>query len=164
MFCGEYSQGAIPCCEGYRCVDDECVACLTEGNECAGDGDCCDGICCGGSCQALECCIEDADPNARCPEGTACFEGICDPIGGCVARDDDCTSTGECCGELLCLDGVCAPATDDDGSAGGVTTLPSTGVRTGDAGNGAVLGLGLAAGATFLAGRKLRRDRAGAAK
>jgi LPXTG-motif cell wall-anchored protein len=68
-----------------------------------GSDDQCDGdeICCEGTCAAIECCIGDADPNARCPEGTSCFEGVCDPVLGCGSDD-------QCAGDEICCEGVCA--------------------------------------------------------
>lgn len=76
--CGEDGD----CCDDLICGDDSlCVAsavCAGEGEDCGADENCCDGICCGGACRAAECCIDDLDPNARCPEGTSCFEGICE--------------------------------------------------------------------------------------
>jgi hypothetical protein len=72
------------CCGDLICGDDRmCAAPASAGQECAADEECAsDEICCGGVCAQIACCIEDDDPNARCPEGTACFEGYCDPIGG----------------------------------------------------------------------------------
>lgn len=61
---------------------------------CASDADCAeDEICCAGTCRAIECCIDEADPNARCPEGTSCFEGICEPVDD--DDDDDVTTLPE---------------------------------------------------------------------
>jgi LPXTG-motif cell wall-anchored protein len=69
---------------------------------CTTDDDCLeDEICCAGFCRAIECCIDDEDPNARCPEGTSCFEGVCDPLLGCGSDDD-------CAGDEICCEGVCA--------------------------------------------------------
>ncbi len=54
---------------------------------CETDADCADDeICCAEACRAIECCIDEDDPNARCPEGTSCFEGVCEAVGG---TDDD---------------------------------------------------------------------------
>jgi hypothetical protein len=75
---------------------------------CADDSACAEGeICCAGFCNAIDCCTDDADPNARCPEGTSCFEGYCDPIGaetGACSGDADCTGDGE-----ICCAGFCRP-------------------------------------------------------
>lgn len=69
---------------------------------CGSDEQCAENeICCEGVCAAIQCCIGDADPNARCPEGTSCFEGVCDPILGCG-------SDAECAGDEICCEGVCA--------------------------------------------------------
>jgi hypothetical protein len=65
---------------------------------CTTDDDCAtDEICCVGTCRAIECCIDEEDPNARCPEGTSCFEGICDPVDGGCSSDDDCADGEICC-------------------------------------------------------------------
>jgi LPXTG-motif cell wall-anchored protein len=58
-------------------------------------------ICCNGTCANIECCIDEPNPNARCPEGTSCFEGMCDPILGCG-------SDADCAGDEICCEGVCA--------------------------------------------------------
>ena len=88
-----------PCPIGYACVDN---VCQQSAPGCVSDTDCDeDQICCSGACLAIECCIEDDDPNARCPEGTSCFEGTCDPILGC--GDDS-----ECASDEICCNGVCA--------------------------------------------------------
>jgi hypothetical protein len=72
------------CCGELVCGEDRtCAAPESSGPECAADAECgTDEICCSGACHAIECCIDDADPNARCPEGTACFEGYCDAVAG----------------------------------------------------------------------------------
>lgn len=95
---------------------------------CATDADCADDeICCAEVCRAIECCIDEDDPNARCPKGTSCFEGVCDEVGG---TDDD----------------------DDDDAP----TLPSTGAGPGSVAKDASTGAMLAAGAAAaLAARKL---------
>lgn len=59
-------------------------------------------ICCAGVCSGLQCCIDNLDPNATCPEGTSCFEGYCDPI------TLGCGSDADCAGDEICCDGVCA--------------------------------------------------------
>lgn len=70
---------------------------------CGSDEQCAENeICCNGVCAAIECCIDDADPNARCPEGTTCFEGVCDPI------ILGCGNDSECAADEICCNGVCA--------------------------------------------------------
>jgi hypothetical protein len=85
------------CCGDAVCseADRVCVAAASDDAECADDGDC-DGeaICCGGVCAEIACCTDDADPNARCPEGTSCFEGYCDPIGSQTDGATDLPATG----------------------------------------------------------------------
>ncbi len=85
--------------------------CIDEGDACDVDDDCCEGICCAGFCRNIECCIDEEDPNARCPEGTSCFEGICDEINGtCGVLGDPCDIVNEnadCCSGLVCFEAVC---------------------------------------------------------
>jgi hypothetical protein len=152
------SEGiAILCCEGLAC-NSEGVCEEIVSAECEVDADCVTAaagdvdaaICCAGVCRQIECCIDDiltgADPNARCPEGSSCFEGIC--VFACKG-DADCES-GTCC----CADGTCS---SDCCETGGVTELPNTGIRDGDGGGNALLGAALAAGAAaYLAGKKLK--------
>ncbi|MDP9368768.1 MAG: twin-arginine translocation signal domain-containing protein, partial [Chloroflexota bacterium] len=65
---------------------------------CTTDDDCdAEEICCAGACRAIECCIDEDDPNARCPEGTRCFEGVCDPVDGACTTDAECADDGICC-------------------------------------------------------------------
>jgi hypothetical protein len=154
------------CCDGYVCANNICVV-VTAPAECEVDADCVvgaagdieGGICCRGACRQIECCIEDADPNARCAEGATCFEGLC--VFVCKG-DADCTDGTCCCGDgtchaACCNDGTDTPPVDSDGETSGVTTLPGTGTDDGDEANGAItglLGFGLAAGAAaYLAGR-----------
>lgn len=129
--------------------------------ECEVDADCVVGaagdveaaICCAGACRQLECCIDDADPNARCADGATCFEGICvhackddaDCAGGaCCCEDGSCYA--ECCGDT----GYTPPKPTDE-----VTTLPNTGVAGGGSTPAGLLGAGLIAGAAaYLAGKK----------
>lgn len=141
------------CCEGLVCNDDdvcEAVAgptCAAEGDDCSDDDECCAGICCGGACRDIECCIDDADPNARCDAGETCFEGICDPV--CTVEGDACSSSSECCKDLSCIDGVCA-FTEDDDDPEDVTSLPSTGSGEETTGPDGTLVTGLIAGAAAL--------------
>jgi hypothetical protein len=79
-----------PECESDDDCEDPLVcvqgACVTGGTPCEDDTDCVaeqageGAICCAGFCREIECCIDDEDPNARCPDGTSCFEGVCDEI------------------------------------------------------------------------------------
>ncbi len=87
------------CCDGFTCNETNiCIAlaeCAAEGEGCAADDQCCgDAICCAGFCRSIECCIDEADPNARCPAGTSCFEGVCDPIGSQTGGSLPNTGTG----------------------------------------------------------------------
>ena len=76
---------------------------LAQSVPCSDAEPCADGyICCAGYCSGLECCIDNPDPNATCPEGTSCFEGQCDPIMlGCGSDE-------ECAADEICCAGVCA--------------------------------------------------------
>jgi hypothetical protein len=167
---GDGCETSDDCCEDLVCSEGVCVVpalCAEEGGSCEGDADCCEGICCAGSCRNIECCIDEEDPNARCPEGTSCFEGICDEVI-CGGEGAACDDSSECCGELVCYKGTCAVPRDDDdddhdggGEHGGgvrepVTQLPSTGVAGEDGRDGLIAGAVLAAGtAALLAGKKL---------
>ena len=103
------SSDQLDCCHGLVCCEmgnDHVCA------ECCGDFDCPKGtICCAGVCREIECCIDDiltgGDPNARCPEGCTCFEGLCvdKDQNHCrfCADDKDCPD-GKCC----CKDGTCS--------------------------------------------------------
>lgn len=126
------------CAKGSSCFEGICVVDCDSGGEgeaCSEDADCCAGICCEGACHDIECCIADEDPNARCPDGTSCFEGVCDAV-----------DSG---GEVPVLE----PETDVP------TTLPNTGIGDGNGDMNGLLGLGLAAGvAALIAAKKLRQD------
>lgn len=82
-------------------------------NACSADSECADGeICCVGTCRAIQCCIDEVDPNARCPAGTSCFEGYCDPgLLGCES-DDECAGDEICCGEVCVALQCCIDDTD----------------------------------------------------
>lgn len=145
LCCDGLCEDAV-CCTDADCGTSEvcsagnCVCSITaDGETCDADADCCSNVCCGGTCQFVQCCMEDEDPNARCPEGSTCFEGICD------AGEE----TG---GDIPVLE----PGTDGSDN---ITTLPNTGIGNGsETGNG-VIGLGVAAGAAaLLASRKLRQS------
>jgi hypothetical protein len=84
------------CCGDMICNEDRRCEAATTVAECAVDGDCAGAgeICCGGVCAAIECCTDDADPNARCAEGTACFEGYCDPVGSETDGTTELPNTG----------------------------------------------------------------------
>lgn len=174
------------CPEGTSCFEGQCDP-ITEPGACASDDECPDGeICCAGFCRAIECCIDDPDPNARCPEGTSCFEGVCDPIvePGACSGDDECPEGEICCAGACraiecciddedpnarcpegtsCFEGVCDPI--EDGTDGGVTEtpvvqLPDTGTGTGTGGKPPMLGALLSGGAAVaaaLGARSLRK-------
>jgi len=105
----------LDCCDGLVCCEvgnDHVCA------ECCGDWECPKGsICCAGVCREIECCIDDiltgGDPNARCPEGCGCFEGLCvdDDQRRCrhCTLDKDCPD-GDCC----CRNGICSHHCCDD--------------------------------------------------
>lgn len=78
-------------------------ALAVDGASCTDHTDCDSGeICCASVCRAIECCIDNPDPNETCPDGTSCFEGYCDPITLGCGSDDECAADEICCG------GVCA--------------------------------------------------------
>jgi hypothetical protein len=123
------------CFEGY-CDPDE-VGCGSD-EQCAGDEICCEGVC-----AAIECCIGDADPNARCPEGTSCFEGYCDEICDIVGCND-----GYCC----CNDGSCAYECCESP----VVVLPATGSGSASEGGAWVAAAAIGGAAAYIAARKVR--------
>jgi hypothetical protein len=143
--CGEDAD----CCDDLVCTEGTCqepAVCAGEGEACEEDGDCCAGICCVGACRDIECCIDEPDPNARCPEGTSCFEGVCDPIdetGATVTiHKAECpTGTGDIFGECHdnALGGVAfsiggANVTTGDDGVAGATVAVGTVTVTEDAG------------------------------
>lgn len=161
--------GGYPCCEGLVCNAETGVCALPEeAPECETDEDCVGAaagnlpICCAGVCRDIECCIDDEDPNARCPEGTSCFEGICEQIV-CGHAGDECADSQDCCGASTCEGGICVEPEDDGGADVDhgddepVTQLPNTGVPGDGPANGLIAGVALAAGAAaLLAGKKFR--------
>jgi hypothetical protein len=136
------------CCEGLVCVEGVCAppeTCVADGDACAADADCCEGICCAGACRAIECCIDDPNPNDRCNDGETCFEGVCEGVSNLCDSDSDC-ATGTCC----CADGSCSADCCE-------IQLPNTGSGLGGDRSASWLGAGLAAAAAaYLGGRKLR--------
>jgi len=135
--CATIEQGFLPCCDGLVCNEESGLCEAVSATECDTDGDCvqpssgtgADAICCAGFCREIECCIDDEDPNARCPDGTSCFEGSCDAVD----------TSGE------------EPEPEVP------VTLPSTGVG-GEDGLNPLLGVSIVAGAAaLLAGKRLRR-------
>jgi hypothetical protein len=128
--CGGPSAGCVGAEEACT-VDEDCCGRLT----CGEDGNCggpSDEICCDGACAAIACCIGDDDPNARCPEGTSCFEGVCDEIGSGT----------------------------DGGDTDGVTELPSTGAGPdSDETSAWLLGAAALGGVAAMAAARLRTSR-----
>ena len=143
------------------CTDEKICVLLEGRDECQEDSDCFEingeseiaPICCGGVCAQIECCTDDEDPNARCGEGTSCFEGYCDPF---CTSDDHCASDTCCCQDGTCFAECCDSTEEPVDEPELPVVLPNTGIG-GDSGNGALLGAGLlAAGAAYLAGKKLQ--------
>ena len=155
--------------ETQFCTDEKICVLLEGRDECQEDSDCFEitgegeiaPICCGGVCAQIECCTDDEDPNARCADGTSCFEGYCDPI---CSSDDDCDTDTCCCPDGTCSGDCCEatgpvnePETPVDEPETPVV-LPNTGAGS-DSGNGALLGAGLlVAGAAYLAGKKVKAE------
>lgn len=161
---GEECAVDADCCDDFICPADRLVCeapapvCAAEGEACTGDDACCDGICCAGACRAIECCIDEADPNARCPEGTSCFEGICEEVSTTCADDGDCPAGACCCPDGSCRGDCCAPVIDDE-DTGGPVLLPNTGVgRVGQSNVPWLSGAAAAAAAAAaVASRRIRR-------
>lgn len=134
--CG-VSAAANKCC-GAEGEEGQCVAdgddvprcnglggsCLSLGDACATNEDCCDGSCRptedgGLTCQeAVECVVSDGHCTAtsECCPGLWCERSLDDPFGRCSAeRAVDCglegqicgTDEPECCGSLICELGLC---------------------------------------------------------
>jgi hypothetical protein len=177
------------CGDDETCFEGQCVP-IDGPPACETDEECAEGeICCAGGCLAIECCIDNPDPNAHCPEGTSCFEGMCDPVPepGACASDDDCGEDHICCAGFCreieccideedpnarcsegtsCFEGVCDPIDDggkkDDGTSGTsepVVALPSTGSGSASGGGTGMMSAILAAGAAAAAGLGLRARR-----
>lgn len=129
------------CPEGTSCFEGYCdpimLGCGSD-SECAGDEICCEGVC-----AAIQCCMGDADPNARCPEGTSCFEGYCDPLCSIAGCDD-----GLCC----CPDGSCS----SDCCETPATVLPATGSGSDSGGSAWIAAAAAGGAAAYLAARKTR--------
>lgn len=168
------------CPEGTSCFEGTCDPIETP---CGSDDECAEGeICCAGACRAIECCIDEEDPNARCPEGTSCFEGVCDPIPepGACASDDECAEGEICCAEACraieccideedpnarcpegtsCFEGVCDPIEDGGETPPPVVQLPDTGTGPGASGQPPLMSALLAGGAAaaVLGARALRK-------
>jgi hypothetical protein len=154
--CAMIDGGPSACCDGLVCsTDGTCVVpgpiCSAEGETCEGDSDCCDGICCNGACRAIECCIDDPNPNARCGDGQTCQEGTCETVGGVgCANDSDCAGDTCCCGDGTCSVDCCDPKEP-------VTQLPVTGSGSGQDLASGWLGAAVGgAAAAFLGGKVLR--------
>jgi hypothetical protein len=108
---GEGCDADEACC-GRQTCDETNRTCggPTAGPDCAEDRDCAtEELCCDGTCSVSECCTANEDPNARCADGTACFEGSCD------ATDDTIT----------------VPSTGSGSGTDDTITLPSTGSGSG---------------------------------
>jgi hypothetical protein len=112
-------------------------------------------------CRQGECCVDDADPNARCVAGSACVEGVCAGVD-CGGKEDACAADADCCGSLACVNATCqgdGTEVKTPDTTGGVTTLPETGRGIDGGGIDPVLGIAIGAGvASFLAGKRLRRN------
>lgn len=133
-------SGPSECCEGLICNDGDCEdpTCGDRDAACDVDDDCCIGICCNTGCQDVECCAFGPDPDARCPEGTACVEGTCEKVGGThaatiVVHLATCsTGTGDLFGD--CHDNGFSDVTFTITSAGEVSAADSGTVTTDDDG------------------------------
>lgn len=111
---------------------------------CGSDEQCAESeICCNGVCAAIQCCIDEADPNARCPEGTSCFEGYCDELCSYYGCED-----GACC----CPDNSCSA----DCCNTPINVLPATGSGAESTGGAWVAAAAVGGAAAYLAARKVR--------
>jgi hypothetical protein len=155
--CSNLDGAPSACCDGLVCSTDSiCVVpgptCAAEGEICEADTDCCDGICCNGACRAVECCIDDPNPNARCGDGQTCQEGTCETVGGVgCANDSDCAGDTCCCGDGTCSVDCCDPDQP-------VTQLPNTGAGAGQDRASGWLGAAIGGAAAAYLGGKTFRD------
>lgn len=152
--CEDGACGQSQCAHAGHCnVDESCFEgwCVPR---CQTDDECAAGAICCGACQQIECCLEDFDPNARCPEGATCVESVCAGVTEGCASNADCGRGSCCCGDGSCRPSCC-PATETPEEAGPVTQLPDTGV--GRVTRPVTGWLAAATGAAaFLAGKRLR--------
>ncbi len=130
-----------PCPIGYTCVES---VCQQSAPGCATHADCAtDEICCSGACLAIECCIDNPDPNETCPEGTSCFEGYCDTVCETAGCGD-----GQCC----CDDGSCSADCCD----APINVLPATGSGSASTSGTWVAAAAIGGAAAYVAARKTR--------
>jgi hypothetical protein len=83
-----------------------CVAqCIPEFATCTADTQCCSGIC--SDFGGVLTCDDCRNPGGSCAAGERCCGGECENGRCCNTLSARCTSNGDCCGQLTCLDGVC---------------------------------------------------------
>ncbi len=91
---------------------------LAQDVPCDVDADCDVGMCCAGICRDIECCIDNPNPNATCPENTTCFEGQCvtqcETVG---CADDEICCGGVCRAIECCIDNANPNETCPDGTS-----------------------------------------------
>ncbi len=186
LFGGVVGGVAVAGRPAYGALAAQSVAC-DDANPCPADY-----ICCAGVCSGLECCIDNPDPNATCPEGTSCFEGFCDPIVPGCGSDSDCASDEICCNGVCaaieccideedpnarcadgetCFEGYCETPCDIRGCADGqcccddgtcsvvcceVAVLPATGSGRAPDGGTWIAAAAVGGAAAYLAARKTR--------
>lgn len=101
------------CIDGFGCeadgfcVDDQCVAPLSEGTEC-GRAPCEEGLRCDGICVRPKQEGQACEGDAGCVTGLACFNGSCRPP---FIESASCNETMPCGPGLACINDICEPAT-----------------------------------------------------
>lgn len=100
------------CCGAMACTMGFC-ACVPENQLCWNDGDCCDGLSCvAGACRRATGGLEQAACSDRsdCTAPLSCqASSVGGPTQCCVSGGNRCEADGDCCGEMQCADGHCAP-------------------------------------------------------
>jgi len=108
---GSIGKAGCLCSEGLFYDDwaNTCRSCLSFGDPCRGESDCCTGVCVDGACSCI------GGGNA-CTGDDQCCNGHCDRgICTCVQSGGACSADYACCG-VACVGGVCSNCTLAGGS------------------------------------------------
>jgi hypothetical protein len=110
---------SLDCCGFMQCTDGECAA-SSEGTFCIDSSECADGL----VCESFQCrpgasmCTNPGEPcgaggAASCCSGLSCREITRgeDPLC-CVEQSGSCEDSLDCCGKMLCNEGMCACQTE----------------------------------------------------
>lgn len=110
-----HTQRQGPCDDGLRCTADD----ICHRGQCVGTPIICvdDVECTVDRCDEENGCLNEPDHD-RCDPGQVCFEGICDPVQGCLSER---SADGTLCGSLdcqemsVCIQGQCLTGPTPDG-------------------------------------------------